>query len=610
MKIVLLLVLIFHDLFADTLKQKSQVLIINSFHKGFQWSDELINGVEKVLSKNRSIDTTILYMDSKRVNSLEYYDKLKDLYKLQLKNRKYDLVLLVDKFAYEFALNNYDDLFTTERLVFSGIERFDSLLVQRFGLEEKISGILERRAISEIFLTIDKMMPNLKKLHIINDFTVNGNDTDVILQKLISKYKNKYKINYIRYSNIDTLKKKFSVYREDEAVFFIRFYIDLDNKFRKNYEIASMIDSFNLPTFSTDSLFVGKGSLGGKIVLIEKLGENTGKLLLRLLRNKKEAPLIMIDDSHAYIFDYEKIKKFGLDPTVLKEEISYINGPLSFLDENRDLVNTVFIISPFLLLLIIVLIFNLQLKIKNTKSQEFIIQQSKLAEIGEIISSIAHQWKEPLIEISTLVQSYIDTSKKTKEEDEKYIDEVMFQIYYMTETINNFQDFIKPSSKKTNFNIKIAIVKMINIVEHNMKYNYIDINININIKDEKKLIILGYHNELMQSLLNIVNNAKDSILKKKMLSEKFKGEINIDIFSTQYYVQIEINDNGGGIEKKDIKRIFDPYYTTKRKGHGIGLYMTKVIIEDKMQGQITVSNKENGANFIIRLELVNENSAS
>jgi signal transduction histidine kinase len=141
-----------------------------------------------------------------------------------------------------------------------------------------------------------------------------------------------------------------------------------------------------------------------------------------------------------------------------------------------------------------------------------------------------------------------------------------------------------------------------------MKYNYIDININI--RDEKELIISGYHNELMQSLLNIVNNSKDSILKRKELDKSFKGKINIDIFSTVFDVRIEINDNGGGIGDEDIKKVFDPYYTTKKKGHGIGLYMTKVIIEDKMSGEIKVSNKNDGANFIIKLGLINENFSS
>lgn len=606
--LVLALLFIFNYSLAKPLETKSQILIINSYHKGFQWSDELINGVEKALGNNNNVETTILYMDSKRISSSDYYDKLKDLYKLQLKNRKYDLVLLIDKFAYEFALKNYNDLFTNERLVFSGIEQFDPKIVEKYGLKGKISGILEKRAISDIIKTIDKMMPNLQKLHIINDFSANGDDTDVFIQNAINEIDNKFKINYIRYSDINELKKKFSIHKKNEAIFFIRFYNNKNNVFHKNYEIASMIDSFELPTFTTDSLFISEGSIGGKLVLIERLGQNTGNLLLKLLKNKNEQPIIKEDNSYSYIFDYEKVKKFKLDPEVLNKKIIYVNTPLSFLDKNRDFVNTVFIFSPILLLLIIVLVYNLQLQIKNAKNQEFIIQQSKLAEIGEIISSIAHQWKEPLIEISTLVQEYISTNKKTKEADEKYVSDVMFQIYYMTNTINDFQDFIKPSTKKTSFNIKDAIIKMMNIVEHNIKYNYIDININI--KDESSLIISGYHNELMQSLLNIVNNAKDSILKQKESNKKFKGQINIDIFNNSNYVQIEISDNGGGINKKDINKIFEPYYTTKKKGHGIGLYMTKVIIEDKMAGSISVSNKNNGANFIIKLELENENLSS
>ncbi|WP_108060716.1 sensor histidine kinase [Poseidonibacter lekithochrous] len=606
--LVLTLLFVIGFSYAKPIQPKKQILIINSYHKGFQWSDELINGVEIALGTTHNVETTILYMDSKRISSLKYYKKLKDLYKVQLQNRKYDLVLLVDKVAYNFALKNYDELFTNERLVFSGIEQFDPREVEKYGLKDKTSGVMEKRAIGDIINIIDKMMPDLKKLHIINDYSVNGDDTDVFIQNAISKINNKFKINYIRYSDIETLKKKFAINKKDEAIFFIRFYNSKAGVFYKNYEIADMIDSFNLPTFSTDSLFIEKGSLGGRLVQIEEIGKTTGNLLLRLLRDENQEPIIKVDRNYSHIFDYEKVKKFNLDPTILDKKISYVNTPLSFLDKNRDFVNIVFIFSPILLLLIVVLVYNLQLQIKNAKNQEFIIQQSKLAEIGEIISSIAHQWKEPLIEISTLVQEYVGSEKKTKEEDKKYLDDVMFQIYYMTDTINDFQDFIKPSSKKTSFNIKDAIVKMMNIVEHNIKYNCIDININI--KDDAKLIVSGYHNELMQSLLNIVNNAKDTILKQKELNKKFKGQINIDIFNSGNYVQIEINDNGGGIKEKDIKKIFEPYYTTKEKGHGIGLYMTKIIIEDKMSGLVDVTNKNDGANFIIKLELDNENISS
>ena len=608
LKVLLTLLFIFNYSFSKNLETKSQILIINSYHKGFQWSDELISGVEKSLGDKNNVETTVLYMDSKRIASPEYYEKLKDLYKLQLEKRKYDLVLLVDKFAYEFALKNYKDLFTNERLVFSGIEQYDASLVEKYGLTGKISGILEKRAISDTIDIINRMMPKLRKLHIINDFSVNGDDTDLFIQNAINKIGNKFETDYIRYSTIEELKEKFSTYKEDEAIFFVRFYNNKYKELHQNYEIAQMINSFELPTFSTDSLFIKKGSLGGKLIQIEDLGKNTGSLLLRLLKDENSEPIIETHNSYSYIFDYEKVKKFNLNPEALKKRINYVNTPESFFDKNRDFVNIIFIFSPLSLLLIIILVYNLQLQIKNAKNQEFLIQQSKLAEIGEIISSIAHQWKEPLIEISTLVQEYIFSNKRTKDEDEKYVKNIMSQIYYMTDTINDFQNFIKPSTQKTSFNIKDAIVKMMNIIEHNMKYNYIDININI--EDKTKLIISGYHNELMQSLLNIVNNAKDSILKKRESNKKFKGKIDINISNYLNYAQIEISDNGGGIDEKNMKKIFDPYYTTKDKGHGIGLYMTKVIIEDKMGGSISVLNKTNGANFIIRLELKDENPSS
>lgn len=608
-KAFLLIVLFFFNYsFATTSDNKSHILIINSYHKGFQWSDELIFGLEKVINNDKTVETTILYMDSKRISSSEYYEELKDLYKLQLNNRKYDLVLLVDKFAYEFALKNYNELFkNNEKLVFTGIEQYDPLLVEKSGLTGKISGIIEKRAIFDIVNIINKMMPKLKKLYIINDFSKNGDDSDIAIRNAIN-LNNNLEIEYIRYSTIDELKKKFSTYKKDEAIFFVRFYNNTNQELHTNQEIASMINSFELPTFSTDSLFIEKGSVGGKLVLIENLGKSTGNLLLELLNDKNAKPIIKTYDSYSYIFDYEKLKKFDLNTDFLKKKVTFVNVPLSFLDKNRSLVNAVFIISPVLLFFILLLFYNLQLQIKNTKHQEFIIQQSKLAEIGEIISSIAHQWKEPLIEISTLVQEHVASSKKTKEEEEKYLKDIMFQIYYMTDTINDFQDFIKPSTKKTHFDIKDAIIKMMHIVEHNIKYSYIDININF--QEETKLIVLGYNNELMQSLLNIVNNAKDSIIKQKVSNKKFKGLINIDIFKRTQYVQIEISDNGGGIDKKDMKKIFDPYYTTKEKGHGIGLYMTKVIIEDKMDGLIYAVNKNNGATFIIKLRLENENFSS
>ncbi|WP_458701306.1 ABC transporter substrate binding protein [Sulfurospirillum sp. 1307] len=721
--------------FTIPLFANKNVLIINSYHKGFDWSDRVIEGIEKVFY-NTKIDTNFLYMDSKRISSKEYYDKLRDLYKIQLLNRKYDLVLAIDKFSYEFVLQNYHELFKNEPIYFTGIEQFSKELVKKYNLENKVSGLLERRAIEENIKLIFKVMPDVKKLYIINDKSANGDDSEPFIQKAINKYSKNVKIKYIRKSTLLELKEKFSKKKNNEAVFFIRFYNDKYGKFYKNSEIASMIDSSKLPVFVTDTLFIGKGAIGGKLVLIKKLGEKTGQRVFSILKNEIKTPIVEVANDYDYIFDFKKIQEFSLHVNILDKKIRIINKPKTFFDKHRNFINFVFVISPFLLILIVGLIYNLYLRIKNEKllkermefdkvllnsiqspivwqdkngqivdsnlkfsnlmgmyhpnkkgqklknyisldkgnpilkilndfvdesnsnkelilkdydnkehiylvnqteytenvykssgtvtiftditkeklaqiekkkNQEFIIQQSKLAELGEILSSIAHQWKAPLLEISTIAQEQYYANANSQN-NLNFAEEIMVQVRYMTETINDFQRFIMPSYEKTVFDINEAVVKMMNIINHNIKYNYINVNIHKN--DEKKLFVFGYKNELMQTLLNIVNNAKDTIIKSRKIDKTLKGNIDIYIKDNKNIVTIEIEDNAGGIEEKNKEKIFEPYFTTKEDGHGIGLYMAKLIIEDKMQGSLSVKNGKKGAIFCIKLELSSENISS
>lgn len=719
------------SLFAQNNKN---VLIINSYHRGFTWSDDIINGVEKVLNPTK-INVNVLYMDSKRIASKKYYKELKELYELQLKKQKYDLVIAIDRFAYEFSLQNYKELFNESEIYFVGIEQFSRQEVEKYNLENKVSGLLEKRAIDEIIKIIHQLIPNLQKLYIINDQSENGNDTDPFIQSAINDLNRKIEVEYIRSSTLEELKEKFSKYKANEAIFFIRFYNDKDGNLYKNSEIASMINQSRLPVFSTDTLFINKGSLGGKLVDVKQLGTNAGEDVLGILNKNLETPFLKIDNSYKHMFDFQKAKEFKIKPEKLKIHFKYVNSPQSFFDKYREFVDIVFIVSPFLVLLIFGLIHNLFLRIQRNKilkqrmafdkilldsiknpivwqddngiivdcnakfrefmklktpneenitfeehvkrfpyrpikealqsfidksqgenqfviktsqqedsiylvnqtnytediyntsgtvtvladitkerqaviekakHQEFIIQQSKLAEIGEIFSSIAHQWKSPLVEIATIAQEQLYNEEgEVDEKNSAYVNDIMVQVRYMTETVNNFQKFIMPSTQKIVFDIRESVHEMLEIIRHNMKYNYI--NVNVEVKPNTNLNVLGYKNELMQTLLNIVNNAKDAIIKLKADGKIEKGEINIFIENIENLVQIQIEDNGGGIPKEYIAELFEPYFTTKKNGHGIGLYMAKLIIEDKMQGKIKATNGKDGGVFTITLETNNEN---
>ena len=239
---------------------------------------------------------------------------------------------------------------------------------------------------------------------------------------------------------------------------------------------------------------------------------------------------------------------------------------------------------------------------ERIQQKQFLIQQSKLAEMGDMIAAIAHQWNEPLVELSALVQD-IQTSYLLKELKDKnvkeFVNDSMVQIKYMSKTLTDFRNFLKPSTKKQLFSISKALTEINEIIGKQVFYSNIKMNFNYKNENEE-LLIYGYENEFKQVLLNIINNAKNKIVEKNLPINQ-KGTIDINIKRSTNSNTIEIIDDAGAIDEKIIKSIFEPYFTTKEDGTGIGLYMAKVIIEEKMRGSITVRNDENHVIFTIKL---------
>jgi len=238
---------------------------------------------------------------------------------------------------------------------------------------------------------------------------------------------------------------------------------------------------------------------------------------------------------------------------------------------------------------------------KNREKDSMIVQQNKLASMGEMLGSISHQWRQPLNNVNLILHFIRDNCQNnnfTKEQLSDFIERAKTQIEYMSQTIEDFRNFYKPSKSKNRFEIKECISSALRIVNEQFESNEIDIEFIC--KD--KIFLYNYENELKQSLLNILNNAKDAILQKKQ-KEDFSGKIKIYVQKEGQNISIFIENNGGQIDKKIIDRIFEPYFTTKfeTQGTGIGLYMTKVIVEKNLQGGIGVKNIENGVRFVITL---------
>jgi len=233
-------------------------------------------------------------------------------------------------------------------------------------------------------------------------------------------------------------------------------------------------------------------------------------------------------------------------------------------------------------------------EIKYRKEQEkLLLQQCRLASMGEMIDSIAHQWRQPLMNINAILLNMergIEIKENPKEYLENKMDEVITLTTHMSQTIEDFRSLLKVDKQKVHFFIGKSISHALELCEGLLQ------NIDIQVTPTDKLSFYGYNNELIQVLITILSNAIDILNVRKIKSKQIIIDIKIN---TQLYISIE--DNAGGIEGKYLEKIFDPYFTTKENsgGTGLGLYIAKIIIEQNMSGTLHVLNTDKGAKFEI-----------
>ncbi len=361
---------------------------------------------------------------------------------------------------------------------------------------------------------------------------------------------------------------------------------------RRNKRLTKLLNS----TIDGVAIFKNGKLIGGNKVLLNMYGYSSFKDI-----KGKNALYFVEEKQHDYVKEQLKIDNEPYELNMIKKDKTIFpvlvkgtqlskNIRLSSVIDLTELKDTYYKLEE--------LNKNLQnsidIKVDEIRKKDNILQQqSKMASMGEMIGAIAHQWRQPLNELGLSIQN-LEYDYKFGQIDEKFIDEFIEYnkktIMFMSDTIDDFRNFFRVDKEKKNFNVKEKTKSVIAMLSSQIKNNNITLDL---IGDD--FIYNGFASEYSQMVLNIINNAKDALISNNIINPY------IHIFLENE--SIIIKDNAGGIPNDIIDRVFEPYFTTKEqgKGTGMGLYMSKMIIEDNMGGSLSVENDKDGAIFIINL---------
>jgi PAS domain S-box-containing protein len=234
---------------------------------------------------------------------------------------------------------------------------------------------------------------------------------------------------------------------------------------------------------------------------------------------------------------------------------------------------------------------------KNEEKQRVMFWQSRHASLGQMLANIAHQWRQPLTELSLAIFSIKKAVQNDNTQDvSKFYGESKNIIKNMSDTIDDFTNFFSPDKERHYFNISESIQESIGLLDTVINDEMISIK-----TDFVDVEVLGITNELTQVIINLINNSKDAFIHNSILIR----EINISTKIEESFAVIEIEDNAGGIRKENLEKIFEPYFTTKHKsrGTGLGLFMSKMICEKGLNGTMDVKSKKQTTTFSIKIPL-------
>lgn len=605
-------IIVFCTLFGYSADKKN-VLIINSYHKGLKWSDDILSGITYGLNESEfEIEIYIEFLDSKRFLETKDYDQ--GLYKLFLTKYKevdLDVIIVSDDFALSFMLAQRDSIFGPVPTVFCGINNPHKY-------PNTYTGVLENIEFLDNFKLIRNLHPNYSKIYIIVDDTPTGNSIYDRAYRLNLLTNEEFRYEFLRNYTFKELFQRVSELEENAVIFLTAFTQDSNGDYSSYKEIVSnLVNYTKVPVYGTWDFYLDMGIVGGKLIKGFEQGYTASKMAVDILKGKNLNQMEIRMSKAEYQFDYNALKEYKISKRNLPDHAQIINRPFEFIFENKQ--QTIFWGVIFILLLVIIVTlityiiyrkkkiveirrYNKSIELNNEKLQ---IAKEKAEESDRLksafLANMSHELRTPMNGIIGFSKLIIDANDMSQELLKKYLNIIHKSGYILLNLVNDIIDLSKIESMQLKLNYtKFKLNELIDELhgffmseKENTGKNDLEI---IAKKDYafKDLMIYSDSNRIRQVLYNLIHNA---------LKFTDKGYIKFGYHIENDNLKFFVEDTGIGMSDVNKKIIFERFRqvddkTTRRYGgSGIGLTVSKGIIEN-LKGKIWVdSQKGMGSTF-------------
>ncbi|MCT4660908.1 MAG: HAMP domain-containing histidine kinase [Tissierellales bacterium] len=592
------------------------VLLLNSYHDGYEWSNDTKQGVKEMLDEGKAeYHFRIEHMDTKNISTDAYMEELVKLYKVKYDKDEFEIIIAADDNALKFLLKYRDELFDKTPVFFCGV---NTLATHDLSGADNFYGVVEKHSISQTVEIAMKLNSNLKNVYLVVDDSITGRATKKDAYSDMEYLKDTINFKVVEersFEEIVEFVKRLDL--KNSIVIQSYFVIDKDGStYPLDYTARRLIESSSVPVFGIFSFGFGEGSVGGKFVEGYTQGQRVARMVNEYVENGSiSGDRFIIDESfNRYYFDYNVIKKFNYNTDLLPNESIIINEPISFYKRHEIVINVS--LGVLVLLMIYVYILRRQIYVQTSRivvTQTQLMESEKMASLGRLVAGVAHEVNTPLgigVSLSSLITKETNKLNKKLEErtlSQKSLKETLAKINHSSELmestmeraselIRNFKQVAVDQTVDEERDIELGryIKNIISSLNSELKQK----NIKITINSKEEININCYTGALYQIILNLVMNSL-----KHGFDGRDEGTIQIDIKRNwQDYkhikgpsISIIYIDDGVGISKTELKKIYDPFFTTKRNkgGSGLGLNIVYNLVNRRLNGTISCQSSVN-----------------